>query len=321
MRTKRRVQNSLLRALATRLKEKRALALFRHLAERFRVDEVVADGARGRIQGKLDDEIVFARYLREGTWSPDLVAFLAGCFEGEAAGTFLDIGANIGLVTLGVAASGPIDCVCFEPEPENLALLRANVARSGLGERIEILPLALYREETTLELEIAGGNRGDHRIRAGAAEGIYDEASRAVIRVPGRPLDDVVDAATRRRPLVMKCDAQGAELDIWAGGAKTFAQADALVIEFWPYGLRRMGGEPEDLVARLAADFERGQLVPRGAGIRPGALVPMEEVAEALRAFCREAPPAEHADVVATSAELAERLAAAGGLSAGRPPA
>lgn len=292
----------LLRLLATRLKEKRALYLFLQLAERFRVDEARVAGELGLIRGKLDDGVVFGRYLRSGTWSAELVAFLRRCFERHGGGTFVDIGANIGLVTIPLARLGTVDCKCFEPEPQNLELLRENVARNSPDGRVEIHPIALFREETSLDFEIAGGNRGDHRIRAHGSvggPGLYGEAARELIRVPGRRLDDVLDAESLRRPLVIKSDAQGAELPIYEGGAATFARADVLVLELWPYGLARMGCAPEELVERVAKDFDGGLLVRNREPIREAeAWMPMEALAEAMRRFCREARPGEHADVI-----------------------
>jgi FkbM family methyltransferase len=304
VRVRQRLQLALLRRLARGLGEKRALYLFRQLALRFHVDEVVSAG----IQGKLDDEVVFARYLRSGSWAPQITEFLVRCFAGESAGTFVDIGANLGLVTLAVARLGYVDCKCFEPEPDNLALLRENVARSDAGERVEIFPFALWREETRLEFELSARNRGDHRVRIGAA-GADDEAELRVISVPARPLDAVLDATTLRRPLVVKCDAQGSEAHIWAGGANTLARADALVLEFWPYGLARVGSRPDELIERLIADYDRGWLVLGNDAIRPGAAVPIESVADALRGFNRDAHPHQHADVIAVREAMFARFA------------
>jgi FkbM family methyltransferase len=292
VRPRRRVQLALLRRLATRLGEKRALILFRELGRRFGVEEVVARG----IAGRLDDEVVFARYLRKGTWSPRLTEFLVRCFASESSGTFVDIGANLGFFTLAVARLGHVDCKCFEPEPTNLALLRANAERSGASERIEIFPFALYREEAQLELELSAHNRGDHRIRArGGAD-----AERQVISVPARPLDAVLDATALRRPLVVKCDAQGAEAHIWAGGEKAFARADALVLEFWPWGLARVGSRPDELIERLSANFQRGWLVRGDEPIAPGSAEPIAALAKALHRFCRGAHPHLQADVIVT---------------------
>ncbi len=305
MRLRRRVQLAILRLLAERLGEKRALYLFRQLGARFRVEEVVAGG----IQGRLDDEVVFARYLRSGTWSPQIIEFLLRCFAAERTGTFVDIGANLGLVTLAVARIGQVDCKCFEPDPDNLALLRANVARSGTRERIEIFPFALYRGETQLELELSARNRGDHRIRIGGARtGADGEALRRVISVPGRPLDAVLDATTLRRPLVVKCDAQGSEAHIWAGGETTLALADVLVLEFWPYGLARVGSRPDELIERLIANYHTGWVL-HGSDAPTEAGEPIASVADALLHWSRDAHPHQHVDVVAVKERPVRELA------------
>ena len=68
---------------------------------------------------------------------------------------------------------------------------------------------------------------------------------------------------------------------MWSGGAKTFSAADALVVEFWPYGLERMGSDPDELGALREADFAIGQLAREGEVIRPEAFRPMAVVAAA----------------------------------------
>ena len=305
MRLRRRLQLALLRRLARGLGEKRALYLFRQPALRFHVEEVVAGG----IQGKLDDEVVFARYLRSGGWSPQITEFLVRCFAEESAGTFVDIGANLGLVTLAVARLGHVDCKCFEPEPDNLALLRANVARSDAGERVDLSVRALPRGDR-LEFELSASNRGDHRVRIGGARADA-EAERRVISVPARPLDAVLDASALRRPLIVKCDAQGSEAHIWAGGAKLLACADALVLEFWPYGLARVGSRPDELIERLLADYDRAWVVGGNGAISPDAAAPIGSVADALRSFSRDAHPHQHADVIAVKEASFARFASA----------
>ena len=292
--------------LVQRLDEKRALRLFRALATRFRVSEVVTLGEVGRVRGRLDDEVVFGRYLREGRWSHDLGRFLSHCFEHSAGGTFVDIGANIGLMSLAVGRREHVRLECFEPEPTNLALLRENFAKAGLGERATVHPVALSDEDAELRFELSDHNRGDHRIRRDP-DGAGDAEARE-IRVPGRRLDGLLDPARLEHPLVVKCDAQGAELAIWAGGENFFAGVDALVIEFWPFGLARMQSDPEALIARLVGRFERGQVVAPGASIG-SRWQPIEAVAEQLRAFAQIAGPEDHRDVLLADDGFAERLA------------
>ena len=61
-------------------------------------ESIRSDGEYGVFEGSIHDEVVHGHYRREGTWSPEIQALLANQLFPEGRGTFLDVGANIGLV-------------------------------------------------------------------------------------------------------------------------------------------------------------------------------------------------------------------------------
>jgi FkbM family methyltransferase len=79
---------------------------------------------------------------------------------------FLDIGANVGLFSLFVAANaGPnTRILAFEPDPLNLRRLNCNI-QANPGLPIEVFPLALSSEEGFLELISDRRDRGGTRTR------------------------------------------------------------------------------------------------------------------------------------------------------------
>jgi FkbM family methyltransferase len=48
-------------------------------------------------------------------------------FQANDGGTYLDIGANIGLTTIPIAQLPDVQCIAFEPAPENFRNVQANV--------------------------------------------------------------------------------------------------------------------------------------------------------------------------------------------------
>lgn len=58
---------------------------------------MVSPGRYGPIEGPVDDQVVFAQYRQTGQWAPEALCLLETRLSGG--GTFLDVGANIGLVT------------------------------------------------------------------------------------------------------------------------------------------------------------------------------------------------------------------------------
>jgi len=78
-----------------------------------------------------------------------LVAGLA-----KEGGLLVDVGANAGYFSLvWAAARADNRAIAFEPSERNVALLRRNVARNGLDERVVVRPLALGRGTGTMAFD------------------------------------------------------------------------------------------------------------------------------------------------------------------------
>jgi FkbM family methyltransferase len=82
-------------------------------------------------------------------------------------GWAIDIGAHIGIVTVALALDNPeLRIVAVEALPENVAVLRENVALNGLGERVIVLERAAGSDgETTVDITYgwtSAQNQPDH---------------------------------------------------------------------------------------------------------------------------------------------------------------
>jgi FkbM family methyltransferase len=144
--------------------------------------------ARGRLPDR-DERDAIAPYLAEG-------------------GTFVDVGANIGLYTLWAARRvGPTGTViALEPHPETADRLAFNVAANGLA-NIEIVRAAAGETTETADLHAsAGGNVGQSSL-------IRDVAFRPDGRfeVAVRPLLDILGEAGVTSIDVLKIDVEGYE--------------------------------------------------------------------------------------------------------------
>jgi len=221
-------------------------------------ESIRSDGEYGIFEGSIHDEVVHGHYRREGTWSPEIQALLADQLFPEGRGTFLDIGANIGLVSIPLAERRRVRCLAFEPEPSNFQWLERNIALHQLASLFTTFNLALHSEETRLCFELSPSNFGDHRVRGTApAEG---GAERTLIEVPACRLDDLVRVQDLPRPVVAKIDTQGSELRVLRGAERSLPYIDHLICEFWPHGLRRMGDRAEDLI-ELFRGFSCGMIL------------------------------------------------------------
>ena len=184
------------------------------------------DGEFGRVVSSNADHAVLGRYAKTGTFASKANGFF-NTFFGSAGGTYLDIGANIGLTTIGLSRNPLISCIAFEPDPTNFRNLTDNVQRNCIHGNVTLHQLALLDKAGPLRFSLASdGNLGDHRIAAGSE-------TRETIEVMGARLDDVVTSV--RHPFGAKIDVQGAEPFVIAGGARLLSEVGAFTIEFSPY--------------------------------------------------------------------------------------
>ena len=223
---------------------------------------IVIPGANGEIEGKLADRTIILKYLKNKSWSVETVRLMQAVFAAQGPGSWIDLGANIGAMTIPAARAGAA-CHAVEPEPANLALLRRNVERNGVADRVAVHEAAAWHKTAELDFEIAPVNLGDHRVRTAApgSGSAYGEAARPTVTVPARPVDALVDAGSLAGPVLVKVDVQGAEAQALAGGSALFGRADLALMEYWPYGLRRLGTEPASLFTAVAGHFPYAALL------------------------------------------------------------
>ena len=241
---------------------------------------IVIPGANGEIEGSIIDRTVILKYLKNKSWSAETVRLMQATFAAQGPGSWIDLGANIGTTAVPAAFAGAL-CHAVEPEPANLALLRRNIERNGVAGRVAVHEAAAWHEAAELEFEIAPVNLGDHRVRTAAPDGgsAYGEAARTTVTVPARPVDTLIDADSLAGPVLVKVDVQGAEGQALAGGEALFGRAEIALLEYWPYGLRRLGTEPAALFAAAARHFPYAALLADDQPPETVQLAPFDELA------------------------------------------
>lgn len=143
----------------------------------------------------------------------------------------IDVGANIGTITIPALKRGLMQtATAIEPHPDNLRLLRANLALNGIDDRVAVLAQAVGDvSNTTLHLQESATNSGNHAI---ADQGIPVKSSR---------LDNLADMFPEQCLLWM--DIEGYEGHALKGATHLLAKGTPVVCEFNPTFLRASGGE------------------------------------------------------------------------------
>lgn len=149
---------------------------------------------------------------------------------GEA---FLDVGANIGIYSVRVAAGAPADSIvlAFEPFPPNAERLRQNVALNGLDAKIRVLPFGLSDAAAELVLTLredfqAGSMTGNAAISISPeADGNFE---RTAIHV--KQLDEIRGELGNSAVGVIKVDIEGHEDQFLRGASSTLASDRPIIV-------------------------------------------------------------------------------------------
>jgi FkbM family methyltransferase len=133
-------------------------------------------------------------------------------------GTFVDIGANVGLYTLTAAKAlqgraGHI--VSIEPNPATLARLKMNLSANphlfaGNNIRIDILDVGVADRDTTFDLAVDQDNLGASSI-ALTSRSKPGSKTKPIVSIRCRPLIDILADLKIKRIDALKIDIEGAE--------------------------------------------------------------------------------------------------------------
>ena len=198
--------------------------------------------------------------LLSGLYEPEtLLAVEALLPQG---GTFVDVGANCGLITA-FAARRAAEILAFEPSPREFARLQANLAANGII-HAATHQAALAEAPGTVTLRLAEAGHAGHNT-IGAAFAYQGVATETLHEVPATTLNAAL-AGLQRCDLI-KMDIEGAELRALQGADKALARLrPALILEVFDQALAGCGATEADLLAWLHAHaYEARELDPATA--------------------------------------------------------
>lgn len=204
------------------------------------------------------DDVIGRHLYKYRRYESDVTRTLLATVHLQPGDVVFDVGANIGWYSLVLARTAPpgVDIVAFEPDPDNHALLRANLARNGAA-AVTAIAAAAGPEPSRMQLfRYARGNAGRHSLLP-----IHGGEAVAVDTVR---LDDVWTARGfgERTLRLIKIDVEGYELEALRGAPQLLARCQWLLGEFSPDFMRRGKLDPAELVALLTG----GGLVPNRIG-------------------------------------------------------
>ncbi|MEM9080743.1 MAG: FkbM family methyltransferase [Verrucomicrobiota bacterium] len=169
--------------------------------------------------------------------------------------TFVDVGANIGLLTtLGAQLVGPQGKVlAIDPQPKILDDLREAITTNNLSQ-VTLAPVAVGEEETTLTLRVPVGNYGSASLRN------QFERDFESYPVPVRIFRDLLLEHHCQTPRLVKLDVEGFEAEVIRGAGSLWQESPPPVVIFEfrePPSTRAENTDSGQLLANLGYTFFR----------------------------------------------------------------
>ena len=192
------------------------------------------------------DQVVSAGLRNNRIWEPfETRLFVDLLKPGDVV---VDVGANLGYFSIIAAAlvgdTGRV--FAFEPDPDNYALVQANITLNDFGDRITAEAAGLSDQDQGGRLYLSEDNLGDHRIFPGA-----DARNSCAIQLLNG--SDFLGPRVSRIDF-LKVDTQGSEHAVIAGLMPLLTglpKAPQILVELTPFSLRQAGSSGRQLIELL----------------------------------------------------------------------
>lgn len=222
------------------------------------------------------DQYVSKAIAESGIWEAYETQLLVELLEPDSC--FVDVGANIGYYT--AIASRLLDktgCVlAFEPEPRNFSVLHENCAKRT---NVTCINAGLAATAGDALIYLSQDNWGDHQIYDA---GLTRDSTRiALLKGDDFLAQQFSELKRVKRIDVLKIDTQGAEMKVLKGLEATIRASLPtinIIIEFWPFGLRKSGDHAHQVLDFLLSlnlpmaiidHLEHGLIPCQEADLRP----------------------------------------------------
>lgn len=163
----------------------------------------------------------------------------------ESDSVVIDIGGNIGVYTILAgkkAVHGKV--ICFEPEDENLKLLKKSVQENKLS-NVTIIEKCVGDAPGESLLNISKYNKGKHSL-------IKSEDDNGTQKVEIVTIDDEVDRLGLQKVDIAKIDVEGWEAKVLEGMKNTIDRFHPeILFEFSPQRIKQSGTDPIEFLKKI----------------------------------------------------------------------
>jgi FkbM family methyltransferase len=141
-------------------------------------------------------------------------------------GVFVDVGANIGHLSINVAKNPKTKVYSFEPEASNIKVFEKNISLNHL-KNISLIKKGLSDEEGFFDFYVLGENSGGNSL-------LDTKKGGRKVKIPVTTLDVFYKENKIERLDFLKIDVEGAEIKVLNGGKKTLKKfKPKIIFESW----------------------------------------------------------------------------------------
>ena len=212
----------------------------------------------------LDDHIGYKMYM-DGYFDIGLIGFLLYMKNEKSCTTLIDVGANIGSVSIPLAING-IDCVGIEANPTTYMKLTKNISMNQLSNYEAINKAAVSHKlgngGETLKLYVPKGNTGAASLHEdwNPSKG---EDNNTVVHCHGDTIDNLLIDKLEHGAITIKIDIEGGEADAIEGARDTINKYKPIIIIEWNQRLNRGGCNLNDILKKLPNSYEVASLTTK----------------------------------------------------------
>jgi FkbM family methyltransferase len=219
-----------------------------------------------------DDHDTYLQELPDGdTFHDGVLELLGSLVEAKGSASIIDVGANVGVHSLGLASLGShVKIVAVEANPRTAGWLQKNADRNGSAQ-VQVVQRAISDEPGSLSFcdnqEFAAGSMPLAGAPAEFVEFLNSgDDSHQVIEVPAVRLDDLVDELGLDALDVLKIDVEGHDIRVIRGAGGTIERFKPVVImEFATLAISLHAGMlPSDVLREVRGLFQDVYVVQEG---------------------------------------------------------
>lgn len=208
----------------------------------------------GNLRVNINDHIGWNIYL-QGYF--DVIHFAAGVlFSKSIPGVFVDVGANIGSVSIPLAAKRKIEVIAIEASPTVASELEANVALNS-PIPYTVINLAVTSPENTKKKRFVPmySPNGNTAASSLIPQWNPSQISPNIETVRTSTVDEILNFLGIKQISVIKIDVEGSEYQALEGMKNSLGLLPAILFEWRPDVMKRMGKEMNDVRRLFPSEY------------------------------------------------------------------